>query len=75
MQAMFTLKQNIGIIGGKPNHAHYFIGFNGMIYYSKNWRCSSSIAEENSLISRRYNTANVHVHNNETGLLINLSFC
>lgn len=29
LKAMFTLKQNIGIIGGKPNHAHYFIGFNG----------------------------------------------
>lgn len=29
LKAMFTLKQNIGMIGGKPNHAHYFIGFNG----------------------------------------------
>jgi len=27
---MFTLKQSIGMVGGKPNHAHYFIGFNGM---------------------------------------------
>jgi len=29
LKAMFTLKQSLGVIGGKPNHAHYFIGFNG----------------------------------------------
>lgn len=29
LKAMFTLKQCLGVIGGKPNHAHYFIGFNG----------------------------------------------
>lgn len=28
---MFTLKQSVGMIGGKPNHAHYFIGFNGKL--------------------------------------------
>ena len=26
LKAMFTLKQSLGVIGGKPNHAHYFIG-------------------------------------------------
>lgn len=29
LKVMFTLKQSLGVIGGKPNHAHYFIGFNG----------------------------------------------
>lgn len=29
LKAMFTLKQSLGVIGGKPNHAHYFFGFNG----------------------------------------------
>jgi len=29
LKAMFTLKQSLGVIGGKPNHAHYFVGFNG----------------------------------------------
>ena len=27
---MFTLKQSVGMVGGKPNHAYYFIGFNGI---------------------------------------------
>ncbi|XP_065643488.1 cysteine protease ATG4A isoform X2 [Hydra vulgaris] len=29
LKIMFTLRQSLGVIGGKPNHAHYFIGFNG----------------------------------------------
>jgi len=28
LKVMFTLKQSLGVIGGKPNHAHFFIGFN-----------------------------------------------
>lgn len=29
LKMCLTLKQSIGIIGGKPNHAHYFIGYIG----------------------------------------------
>ncbi|XP_077864225.1 cysteine protease ATG4B-like [Saccoglossus kowalevskii] len=29
LKKCFTLKQSLGMIGGKPNHAHYFIGFYG----------------------------------------------
>lgn len=34
LKTCFTLKQSLGIIGGKPNHASYFIGFvgNELIY-------------------------------------------
>lgn len=28
-QACFTFRQSVGVIGGKPNHAYYFIGFYG----------------------------------------------
>ena len=30
---MFTLAQSLGAVGGKPNHAHYFIGFNRKFNY------------------------------------------
>ncbi|BFZ00811.1 hypothetical protein BsWGS_03849 [Bradybaena similaris] len=29
LKKCFTLKQSVGIIGGKPNHAHWFIGYVG----------------------------------------------
>ncbi|XP_022084160.1 cysteine protease ATG4A-like isoform X2 [Acanthaster planci] len=29
LKRCFTLRQSLGVIGGKPNHAHYFIGFVG----------------------------------------------
>eukprot|EP00794_Sanderia_malayensis_P011206 gene11206-12381_t len=29
LKACLTIQQTLGFIGGKPNHAHYFIGFNG----------------------------------------------
>ena len=28
-QACFTFRQSVGVIGGKPNHAYYFIGCYG----------------------------------------------
>lgn len=28
-QTCFTFKQSVGIIGGKPNNAYWFIGYNG----------------------------------------------
>ncbi|KAL9963595.1 hypothetical protein ACROYT_G027118 [Oculina patagonica] len=28
-KACFTFRQSVGVIGGKPNHAYYFIGFYG----------------------------------------------
>eukprot|EP00112_Aurelia_sp_Birch-Aquarium-sp1_P000757 Seg1074.7 transcript_id=Seg1074.7/GoldUCD/mRNA.D3Y31 product="Cysteine protease ATG4B" protein_id=Seg1074.7/GoldUCD/D3Y31 len=28
LKACLTMKESLGFIGGKPNHAHYFIGFN-----------------------------------------------
>ncbi|KAH9492335.1 Cysteine protease atg4b [Bulinus truncatus] len=31
LKKCFTLKQSVGIIGGKPNHAHWFIGYYGEI--------------------------------------------
>ena len=29
LQMCLTFQQSVGIIGGKPNHAHWFIGFLG----------------------------------------------
>ena len=31
-QACLTIEGSLGFIGGRPNHAHYFIGFNGKFY-------------------------------------------
>ena len=34
-QACFTFRHSVGVIGGKPNHAYYFIGYYGKYLIGK----------------------------------------
>lgn len=36
LKGLLSLEQCIGIIGGKPKHSQYFIGWQGQILYFKN---------------------------------------
>lgn len=57
LKVMFTLRQSLGVIGGKPNHAHYFVGFNGdMLIYLDPHTTQQSVEPETYCIPHAADT-------------------
>lgn len=63
LKKCFTFKQSLGVIGGKPNHALYFIGFVGdeVIYLDPHTTQPAVVLEDKEQEHEKFSDASYHV--------------